>query len=708
MQTQIDIINLKQENTEENEETTEDNNEEQEERLEDIELEAKYVANQIKKLVNDKFQIYDRKKEEFRNIKYKDIVILLRSTKNKANIFEQEILNLNMPVFSDTSQEYLDSVEIQTIMALLKIIDNPIQDIPLVTVLRSSIGEFTDNDLVKIRLSDKYDNFYNCMLKAKVDVDKKLKQKIEKFLNNLETWRKEQEYLALDELIWKIYEDTGYYHYVGLMPNGLLRQANLRMLFERAKQYEKTNFKGLFNFIHFIEKLKLSSGDLGSAKLIGENDDVIRIMSIHKSKGLEFPVVFLANTGKQFNMQDIKLDPILLHQDMGIGVKYIDYDKQVEYDTPPRAAIKSKILKENISEEMRILYVALTRAKEKLIITGISKDYEKDIQNMEKQVSRYPRNNRKINPILLQKQKRYLDWIILVYLYERQNDALKLNVINKKDAIKSFKKIEKEEKNAVNILEQKNIKKEEVKKVKEKIEKNYQNELSTKIQSKTTVTKIKQINSLSEIPENMDIIEYLNMEKNEQLIKNDEINLEKPKFLKQYDEEKITGAKKGTLMHLCMQKLDEKKDYTLETIKEFINNLKEKGIITKNEANNINPYKILEYTKSKIWKELKDAKEIQKEKPFHMKLTAKEIYGEDIEEDILVQGIIDLYYITKDDKLVLLDYKTDFVENGKENTLVEKYKMQLDLYKKALESGLGKKVDEVYIYSVFLGKEIKL
>ena len=277
-----------------------------EENIADVELEAKFVANKIKQLIEGKFQVWDKKQEAYRDIQYKDIVILLRSTATTAPVYEQEILNLQMPVFSDSSQEYLDSIEIQTIMSLLKIIDNPIQDIPLVTVMRSNIGKFTDDELIQIRLADKQDNFYTCLQKAKLSVEKELREKIQRFLENLEQWRKEQEYLALDELIWKIYSDTGYYNYVGLMPNGLLRQANLRMLFERAKQYETASFKGLYNFIHFMEKLSLSSGDMGAAKIIGENDNVIRIMSIHKSKGLEFPVVFLASTGKQFELLEYK------------------------------------------------------------------------------------------------------------------------------------------------------------------------------------------------------------------------------------------------------------------------------------------------------------------------------------------------------------------------------------------------------------------
>ncbi len=212
LRTEINVIDLTDKNLKtENEEVP---IEEKEERIEDIELEAKFVANRIKKLIEDKFQVWDRNKNAYRDITYKDIVILLRSTSSTAPIFEQEILNLEMPVFSDSSQEYLDSIEIQTVISLLKIIDNPIQDIPLVTVLRSFIGKFTDDELVQIRLSDSYDNFYTCMQKTMINGTETLKGKIDQFFKNIDQWRKEQEYLALDELIWKIYMDTGFYNYV--------------------------------------------------------------------------------------------------------------------------------------------------------------------------------------------------------------------------------------------------------------------------------------------------------------------------------------------------------------------------------------------------------------------------------------------------------------------------------------------------------------
>ena len=728
LKTEIDIIDIKQsdENKEDNQEKessyeaySENSDDSEElEHLENIEIEAKYVANKIKKLIDSKYQIYDRKKETFRDIAYKDISILLRSTKDKASIYEQALINLDIPVFSDSNQEYLDSIEIQTIMSVLKIIDNPMQDIPLVTVLRSNIGKFTDNELVQIRLSDKYDNFYNCMQKAKVDVNSQLKEKIEKFLNQISTWRKEQEYLALDELIWKIYSDTGYYNYVGLMPNGNLRQANLKMLFERAKKYETASFKGLYNFINFIEKLKINSGDLSSAKIIGENDDVIRIMSIHKSKGLEFPIVFLVNTNKQFNEQDIRKNPVLLHQELGIGAKYINYNAQVQYDTLTREAIKNVIRNENISEEMRILYVALTRAKEKLIITGISNDYSKQLEDIEQQKNIYNRKDGKINPILVKKYKTYLDWILLVYLYEKSNteDLLELNRIEPSSILENKKQEKEQENTSQNVIEvlNENSNKKDIKLIKEQIEYEYPDKLAIDIPTKSSVTKIKQMKQkqLGVDFESLDNEEPADT--NDKTSENNDntdtanITFEKPKFLQEEKETKITSAQKGTLIHLCLQKLNPKEEYDLEKIKTLIQNLEMNQIITEKESKAINTSKILQFTKSEIWKQLKNAKEYYQEKPFYINVPASQIYDEDIKENILVQGIIDLYFVNENGQIVLVDYKTDYVESGKEFELVEKYRSQLDLYKQALESALGTKVYKVYIYSVYLGKEIEI
>ena len=658
----------------------ENDSEEEIERVENIELEAKFVANRIKELVENKFQIYDAKKQEKRDIKYKDIVVLLRSTKDPAPIFEKEILNLGMPVFSDSSAEYLESIEIQTIMSLLKIIDNPLQEIPLVAVMRSMIGGFTDNDLVEIRLSDKYDNFYNTILKSKQSVSNPLRAKIDQFLNNLEMWRKEQEYLSLDELIWKIYNDTGYYNYVGLMTNGELRQANLKMLFERAKQCESISFKGLFNFINYIEKIKTSSKDMDSAKIIGENDDVIRIMSIHKSKGLEFPVVFLSGTGKQFNMQDLN-NKILLHPEIGIGVKYIDYDMQIEYDTLSKQAMRNQIMLETLSEEMRVLYVALTRAKEKLIITGYSTtDKQNGLHDICDKYS-------ELNSILLKKCKTYLDWMELVYMYnqDEMKELSSINVYTKKEVLKMCKteEVEKEntEKQILDKISKVKIDDEEKNRISKILEYQYKYQDSTIIPTKTSVTELK--------------------------IAPKKSDLKCAKFLKEDTETKITNAQKGTLIHLCMQKLDtQNKNYTYSQIQDLVQDLENKKIITHKEADAININKVYQFTKSKIWEEMIHAHVVHREKAFYISIPAKEVFDKELEEKILVQGVIDLYYINEQNELILVDFKTDYVEDRNEQILVDKYNIQLELYKRALEDALQRKVDKVYIYSTYLEKEI--
>ena len=728
LKTEIDIITIDNKEDEEepeelevevdeNEDTQDEEFKTEVERKEDIEVEAMFVANKIKQLIDNKFQVYDAKAKEKRDIKYKDIVVLLRSTKISAPIFEKKIIKLGIPVFSDSSSEYLESLEIQTIMNLLKIIDNPLQEIPLVATMRSTIGGFTDNELVEIRLSDKYDNFYNTLLKSKKDVSEQLRNKINKFLEQIEMWRKEQEYLSLDELIWKIYNDTGYFNYVGLMRNGELRQANLKMLFERAKQCESISFKGLYNFINYIEKIKTSSKDMDSAKIIGENDDVVRIMSIHKSKGLEFPVVILANSGKQFNLQDLN-SKILLHPELGIGVKYIDYDMQITYDTLSKRAIKNKMKIETLSEEMRVLYVALTRAKEKIIITGLAKKEKQD--KMLENVEKYD----ELNIMLLSKSKSYLDWITLVHLYYEQTmeSLATWNVLQKEDIIKmcATQEPEKEENKTDEILKKLNeFKIEDVKanEIQKLLEYQYKYSDATIIPTKTSVTEIKEMkkSALGEKSkkeaENTKMKQCVFREENESEKENivSKVEFPKPKFLQSDEKTEISNAEKGTLIHLCMQKLDiNKKEYTIQDVKELLDKLVAKKTITEQEANAINIKKIYQFTKSNIWQEMTEAQVVEREKPFYINIPAQEIYEKDLEEKVLVQGVIDLYYISSNGELVLVDFKTDYVPDKNEQILIERYSSQLQLYKRALESATGKRVDKTYIYSTYLEKEIKI
>ncbi|MDO5556115.1 MAG: helicase-exonuclease AddAB subunit AddA [Clostridia bacterium] len=475
---ELNIIDLLKNETEEDEETDK-------QILEKSEIEAKFVSNRIKDLINSDYCIYD-KKQGYRKVTYKDIAILLRTTSNISSIYERELNKLELPVFSDTSSSYFETEEIQVILSVLKIIDNPNSDIPLVTVLRSQIGGFTDNELVEIRINSTNTSYYEALCKIKNNNEEsKLKQKVICFLDMLSQWQQKQEYLSLNELIWYIYESTNYYEFVNSNPNGELKTANLKLLFHKAKDYEKASFKGLYNFINYIDKISKTSGDISSAKIIGENENVIKIMSIHKSKGLEFPVVFLCGTGKQFNVQDLN-QSILLHQDMGFGPKVIDYERKIEYNTLAKEAIRIKALDEILSEEMRLLYVALTRAKEKLIITGCDKNLEKSLKEKELMACNLSTNKLRISNI--RKAKSYLDWLELVYKKDEQilSQILDFNLYNKNTIIKTLEnEDDKKSEKQPNITNEK-----ELEKINEMLNWKYKYIESTKIEGKCSVTDI--------------------------------------------------------------------------------------------------------------------------------------------------------------------------------------------------------------------------
>ena len=683
---ELHIIELEEKEEENGSEKKEDN-----EPVEGVILEAKLVAKKIREMLNNGMMVCDKNKN-FRKATYKDFAILLRSTKNSANIFEKELTALNIPVFCDATSEYLNSFEIQVIMSVLRIIDNPANDISQIIVLRSTIGNFNDNELIKIRGRDKDKAFYYSIQEyiEKENGDIELKNKLKEYLERIEDWRKQSKYLPLDELIWKIYMETGFYHYVSLMQNGEYRTANLKMLFEKAKQYEKTSFKGLFNFITFIDKLQISSGDMGGAKLIGENENVVRIMSIHKSKGLEFPIVFLSGTGKKFNLMDINQDDILIHNDLGLGAKFIDTELNVKFDTLSKKAVAIKTRQELVAEELRILYVALTRAKEKIIITAVEKNVDKSLQDKVELLECYEKyNKQKINKNILKKYMRYLDFLELVYLYNqnKKDKVFELKIHNQAELFDNEEKEEKGGEKIKEVLAKKEIFNDQEEEIIKKLNWEYEYLSATKVMTKSSVSKIKQQTNKAE--EAFEEIKYL-----------------EPKFLK--EELEISAARKGTLMHLILQRLDEKQEYTIDKIKTLVKDLEQKEIITSKEACAVNINKVYSYTKSELFKELGKAKKVYKEQPFYINIPASMIYEEDIDEKILVQGIIDLYYITEDNKVVLVDYKTDYIPDGNENILKEKYIKQLELYKLAIEGLIGKKLDNVYIYSTYLEKTVKI
>ncbi|MDU7905443.1 MAG: 3'-5' exonuclease, partial [Peptostreptococcaceae bacterium] len=337
-------IHLIEKNNKKNENSDEE--EQEQEEIDNIQLEARMLGKIIKDIMSPKengeiMKVYDKKIDNYRNVEFKDIVILLRATSSWAPVFVEELMNMDIPTYADTGIGYFDTIEIKTVLALLQIIDNPMQDIPIIAVLKSPMFSFTPEELIDIRIDNRDVSFYEalCGLKEK---DSELSEKIEYFLDKLNDFKTKSLYMSTDEFLWYVYIETGYYAYVGALPAGSQRQANLKVLFERAKQFEETSFKGLFNFINFVKRLKKSNSDMGSAKTLGENANVVRIMSIHKSKGLEFPVVICAGMGKNFNNQDFRKD-ILYHHKLGYGPQIVDYKRRISYPSIAKEALKTTI-----------------------------------------------------------------------------------------------------------------------------------------------------------------------------------------------------------------------------------------------------------------------------------------------------------------------------------------------------------------------------
>lgn len=625
---------------EEKTETEEDGNEDKE-IIENSAYEARLIAEKIKEFHK---QGYD----------YRDMAILLRSVKSSAPVYEKELSERGIPVYSDAASEYIDSIEINTIISFLKIIDNPLQDIPLITVLRSPIIGLNDNELLEIRLLDKERKFYRALELSK-------NEKAIRFIEMLNKFKKDSLSMPLDELIWKIYMETGYFYYVRLMPGGKTRQANLKKLFETAKNYEQISFKGLFNFILFIEKITKTKNEFESAKVVGEKDDVVKIMSIHKSKGLEFPIVFVSGITKRVNESDYRTK-IAYDQDLGFGIKYID--EISEYDTISKRALKIKSFKEMLAEEMRILYVALTRAKEKLVLVGVERNAQKTKDDLANALSQYEHINNKINPSLVAKYKRMYEWIELSRIFNPTIPLKEYTVPAEK--YKNMKIEEDETFDLSEYVKAQTPNEEAYKRIDQMLNWQYSHQASIDEITKTSVTALKNNNNKK---------------------------LEIKKLITDDKTDKLTPAQIGTLVHLAMQQLkDSDIDKMLENIK--ISAIEKQELIKRKQI-------FENYIKSDLFKMLQEAKEVNRETPFFMYIDS-----ENKEDKILVQGVIDLYFIDSNGNINLVDYKTDYAE--KEEELVEKYKMQLSLYSKALSKSMKKEVTNKFIYSTKFNKIIKI
>lgn len=692
------------------------------EEMKSFKLECIKIANTIYNMMNNKenpFKVYDKNLDDYRKVEYKDIVILMRSPSSNTKILEEVFLEYNIPIYAESTGGYFDTFEVDTIINLLKIIDNPMQDIPLISVMYSPIYNFTSTELSEIRLVDRELKFYELLMKILEDEDIEirvnLKEKIAKFISDLKLFIEKKSLVSAGELIWFLYKYTGYYNYVGLLDMGEQRKTNLMLLFEKAKNYEKNSYKGLFNFVNYIQKISLKS-DVSEAKLISEDANVVRIMSIHKSKGLEFPIVFLSNTNKKFNFRADDSN-LVLHQKLGFGAVVYDMDKKTSFNSIMKKKIEKFKKNEQIAEEMRLLYVAMTRAKEKLIITGRVKDYE----NLKEEISSGIDERGNISNYKILKINNYLDWIlssienltvcgkILNCLGREENflgnEDLKfqLNVNTKKGEFLEYQRIKEEVKTNEIISDNDSLEiKKEMRTVKEFLEDRFNKEYVYKNvlnkPSSITVSEIKKM------------IQEEDEEKHQKYYKENFV-LKTPSFIHQ-GEEKVgfNSAEKGTIFHLAMQLLDFSKFDTediskiREEIKSQINSFVEKNIMSLDEIETININWIVKFIKSDIFKEIYIANKfgkLFKEKAIDYNIKLKNLFkDENIEEDekIMVVGIIDLFFENENGEIILLDYKTDYVTKENLEEVKSRYKVQLDLYKSAIEDISGKKVAKKGLY----------
>ena len=680
----------------------------------DLQLECRMIASRVKEFHK-------------KNIAYKDMVILLRSPKKVAkdmvDIFSEE----GIPSFAVSSDGYYSSVEVETVLAMLSIIDNPKQDIPLAAVLHSAMFDFTDEELCKLKIaygslgealcSFSGDSFSenicsenSCSeienpLQVKSSLDQALFEKWKNFCEKLERYRRLSRNLRVHELLYLIYEETSYYLYVSVLPMGEKRRANLDQLIEDALQFEKGSFSGLFNFIRYIEKAKQKEYDEGEANVYSENDNLLRIMSIHQSKGLQFKVVFLSSIQKGFNKQDLR-ESILLDEKLGMASQYVDPETRIKYPSLQLTAIKEKIEEENQAEELRLLYVAMTRAEEKLVMTGV-------VKNLSYYMEKHPvKDDLSLEDV--RNANSYFDFMMLGFSrslsQNLETPIVKLKLYNEQD-LSGIKKEEKAEKFSLrdelySFLKKKREKTLEEEEWDKDFSYRYPHEESTHLYPKYAVSLIKEqaIEALKEqekIAEDFRIFREDDTETVDTGNTGEAVNsMERLQFPKRKKEkqEKGLGARIGDSFHHVLALFDYTKG--LEQLP---------AILEEEELSLLNKEQFQTFLFSSLGECFKKAyreKRLFREKHFMRALPYHSLFPERAEKDeVLLQGIIDAF-IVEDDGIILVDYKTDRVKSEEE--LRERYQKQIMLYSDALEAILGKKVKKRVLYSFYLGEEVEI
>lgn len=689
------------------------------------ELEALAIAQRIQKLVGIE-EVLDKDSGTYRKAGYGDIVILLRTSAGWAEPFSQVLASKGIPVYTASRTGYFAAQEVVTLLNYLRICDNPMQDIPLTGVLHSAIGGCNTQELAIIRSKCPDGMLYESLLafrdRKTDDRDEEelvLREKISHFIELLEEMRDLAVYTPVHELIQYILRKTGYGDYVRAIPGGAQRGANLHMLVEKAMEYEKTSYRGLFNFVRYIEKLQKYEVDFGEVNLADAGNGAVQIMTIHKSKGLEFPIVFAAGMGKQFNFQDIN-SRFLIHPDMGFGVDVILPEKRLILSTVHKQIIRRQLKRESLGEELRVLYVALTRAKEKLIITGTIAKLADVLQAVSWQMGR----RETLLPIRTRGEARNY-WSFILPALARHEAMLPLfreygiadrqiQVCEMEHAEFKVQKITAAELVQGEILGQTDSQMQE-KLLKEWDSRKIYDEEIHEILTERFAFRYP-FEYLKDLPVKVSVSELKKRswqgeeEKEESLFYEPDIQEIIPTFVSG-EKEEYRGAARGTAYHRLMECLDYTHAEDVHQIQKQIRMLIDSRKMSPEEAQCIRIADILAFVDSKLGQRMKTAAEqnaLYREQPFVIAQKMNQIEAAwDGEETVLVQGIIDAYFI-EDDEIVLVDYKTDKVSPGGEQDLIDLYHIQLEDYAAALERMLQKKVKETYIYSFTLRKMIPL
>lgn len=663
------------------------------------EIEARAIAGKIRSMMEDNFRVTDKESGKLRPLQYRDIVILTRSSRGFSDVFVEILGQEGIPAFAGTKEGYFATQEIGVLLDYLRVLDNARQDLPLTAVLTSPIGGCSAKELALIRSSCPEEPFYETVRRYRAEgTEEELRDKLENCLSVMEKIREIVPYTPMHELLQRVLDDTGYAMYMSAMPGGIQRKANIDMLMERAKAFESTSYKGLFHFVRYMEQLQKYEVDYGEANVEEEQADTVRLMTIHKSKGLEFPVVFVAGMGKRFNMQDIN-SRVVLNSKFGVGLEVVDLKQRTKRASLLKKTIRQEEKLDSLGEELRVLYVAYTRAKEKLIITGTMSNLEKKQAEYE---SVQEESDMKFDFLRLSKATTYWDFVLPAVLRAPRSVPLRLKVLNMYDIIAGQAETQVKSQIERSVLEDWDT--ERV--YDEEMHENLRNQFAYRYPYENSQTRKLKF-SVSELKKRIYLQESGEMEDSEQLYEETELQPILPKFME--EEVPLTGASRGTAYHRALELLNFAEDYDTEKLKNCLRKFTEDGKMTDEMRKAVCIRDFLKFLQTDSGKRMQAcAKQnrLFKEQPFVLGVPATDLWKEEEEgELVLVQGIIDVYF-EEEDGLVVLDYKTDRVRESRE--LVERYHGQLDYYARALEQATGKTVKEKIIYSFTLGEEIHL